>query len=216
MVSTHVFFVQAKRRRGGDKKSYLLFPELQWGGGDIFYRKKGLFSTKANILSLHVLYLENNWISFICFPLLSCPRSNCSDSAASSSMCAVNSCPFHLRSLNDFKKKEKWRLKKQEGGIKISRPCDHPCFTSSTLTTHLCKWFYMPGPSRKDNLLSQACSQSAVHPRPPQHFVPLVFEHTRCNPYTLLSSKQNPVINKTNSDWGKQLRENHQFFKPLK
>lgn len=130
----------------------------------------------------------------------------------------VLSIPVHFTSGHQMTKtkKEKWRLKKQEGGIKISRPCDHPCFTSSTLTTHLCKWFYMPGPSCKGNLLSQACSQSAVHPRPPQHFVPLVFEHTRCNPYTLLSSKQNPVINKTNSDWGKQLRENHQFFKPLK
>lgn len=163
-----------------------------------------------------MLYLENHCVSFIFFPFLSCPRSNCSDFAASSSMCAVNSCPFHLRSLNDLKKKEKWRSKKQEGGIKISSPCDHPCFTSSALTTHLCKWFYMPEPSCKGNLLSQACSQGAVHPRPPQHFVPLVFEHTRCNPYTLLSSKQNPVINKTNSNWGKQLRENHQFFKPLK
>lgn len=115
-----------------------------------------------------------------------------------------------------LKKKEKWRSKKQGGGIIISSSCDHPRFTSSALTTHLCKWFYMPGPSCKGNLLSQACSQSAVHPRPPQHFVPLVFEHTRCNPYTLLSSKQNPIINKTNSNWGKQLRENDQFFKPLK
>lgn len=106
MVSTHVFFVQARRRRGRDRKSSLLFPELQWGGGNIFYRKKRLVSTEANILSLHVLYLENNWVSFIFFPILSCPRSNCSDSAASNSMCAVNSCPFHLRSLNDFKKKK--------------------------------------------------------------------------------------------------------------
>lgn len=176
MVSTHVFFVRVRRGRGRDKKSSLLFPELQQGGNH-FYRKKGLVSTKANLLSLHMLCLENNnWVSFIFFPLLSCPGSNCNDSAVSSSLCAVNSWPFHLRSLNDLKK-EKRRGKKQGGGIIISSPCDHPCFTSSASTTHLCEGFYMLGPSCKGNWLSQACSQSAVHPSPPRHFAPLVFEH---------------------------------------
>lgn len=148
MVSTHVFFVRA--RRGRDKKSSLLFPELQWGENN-FYRKKGLVSTEANLLSLHMLCLENkNLVSFFFFLLLSCPGSNCSDSAASSSM----RCQFLSISpqVTKWLEKEKQRWKKQGGGKIISRACDHPCFTPSALTTHLCEWFYMPGPSCKGSL----------------------------------------------------------------
>lgn len=62
------------------------------------------------------------------------------------------------------------------------------------------------------SLLSERSS-----PQPTSAFCATSFwTHTRCNPYTLLSSEQYPVINKTNSNWGEQLRENHQFFKPLK
>jgi len=56
------------------------------------------------------MFREQQWVSFFLFPLLSHPGSNCSDSAASSSVSAIYSCPFHLRSLNDLKKK------KNEGG----------------------------------------------------------------------------------------------------
>lgn len=109
MVSTHVFFVRARKEGGRDKKSVILFSWITGGwGGIISTGKKGLISTNSNLLSLHMLRLENtNWV-LVSSPFMS--REQLQDSAGSSTVCAVNSCQYHLRSLNDLKtQKLRWR-----------------------------------------------------------------------------------------------------------
>lgn len=189
MVSTHVFFVRVRRERGRDKKSSLLFPELQRGGNN-FYRKKGLVSTKANLLSLHMLCLENNnWVSFIFFPLLSCPGSNCNESAVSSSLCAVNSWPFHLRSLNDLKKR-KTKGEETRWGNNNLQSLWSPLFHLFCLDNPPLWGILHAGALAQRQLVISSLLSERSSPQPTSAFCATSFwTHTRCNPYTLLSSE---------------------------
>lgn len=115
-----------------------------------------------------MLRLENtNWVLLVSPPFMS--REQLQDSAGSSTVCAVNSCQYHLRSLNDLKtQKRRWRNNNFQS---LGSPLFH-LFCLNLVSGCTCQ-----GPHAK-KICYPKSTQNAVSPSPPRHCAPLAFERT--------------------------------------
>lgn len=186
MVSTHVFFVRARKERGRGKKSFLLFffPELQWKEeGNHFYRKKRLVSTKSNLLSLHMLCLENtNWVSFFLFPLLRVQ-------GATAGLCCQQQC-MRCQFLSISPQVTKW-LENTKITVEETKLGNNNFQSLGSLLFHL---FCLNNPplwvalNTKSLHAKASCYPSSLQSTPALCTTSF-WTHNRCNPYPLLSSE---------------------------